>query len=195
VAKFEIAKYAGTGGYRLRGRPQSPDHVAKRMQTTKLSMRKVQLLCKECGVEFSRASPAQRYCSGKCWNASARRKRPKHDRFRIAPEHYAAILDVQGSRCAICQGEHKSNGKRDSLAVDHCHRTGIVRGLLCHRCNTAIGLFKDDAESLLAAATYLATRSQIYCDTETPDTKARQAERPAIAVAPTPMPQQLLLIN
>ena len=58
-----------------------------------------------------------------------------------------------GSQCQIC-------GKRPTLnkanAVDHCHVTGEVRGILCHSCNMGIGYFKDDIDLLKAAINYLA---------------------------------------
>lgn len=57
-----------------------------------------------------------------------------------------AILDG-GVPCEICGDKAR--------AVDHCHRTGIVRGFLCHPCNMAIGQFKDDPAKLRRAAEYL----------------------------------------
>ena len=64
---------------------------------------------------------------------------------------YSKILTCQKGGCAICS---KPPGKR-SLAVDHCHQTKAVRGLLCQSCNIAIGLFKDDPDLLKRAIHYL----------------------------------------
>lgn len=49
----------------------------------------------------------------------------------------------------------RKKGIKRSLAVDHCHKTNMVRGLLCHRCNTAIGLLNDDFTTLKSALKYL----------------------------------------
>ena len=72
------------------------------------------------------------------------------------PEQYDAKLAEQGGRCAICEREpHEaaSHGKR--LAADHCHKTGATRGLLCHKCNTAIGKLGDDLDGVMRAVRYL----------------------------------------
>ncbi len=75
--------------------------------------------------------------------------------YNMTVEEYAALLAEQGGVCAICR-EACSSGKR--LAVDHDHTTGKCRGLLCMRCNTAVGLMRDDADLLLAAVAYLKAR-------------------------------------
>lgn len=59
----------------------------------------------------------------------------------------------QNGCCAIC-GDHQSNQAR-SMAVDHCHETGRVRGLLCMKCNTGIGKLGDSPELLRKAIAYL----------------------------------------
>jgi len=73
---------------------------------------------------------------------------------------YSALLEAQGSACAICRREerriNKRTGKPTRLAVDHCHRTGVVRGLLCSGCNTAIGLLDESASIIQSAMEYLA---------------------------------------
>ena len=70
---------------------------------------------------------------------------------------YNAMLAVQGGLCAICrQAQTQTNkwGTRYALHVDHCHSCGVVRGLLCERCNTGIAAL-GDRQRLLAATDYL----------------------------------------
>ena len=72
-------------------------------------------------------------------------------KYGITAEEYAALLADQGGVCYICGG--KSGKKR--LAVDHDHRTGEVRGLLCKRCNRMLGYYRDNAGAFARAAAYL----------------------------------------
>jgi hypothetical protein len=67
------------------------------------------------------------------------------------------LLEEQGGKCAVC-GKLNNEGRR-RLAVDHDHKTGKVRGLLCGNCNTALGLVKEDPEILSLLADYLRKRS------------------------------------
>ena len=96
-----------------------------------------------------------------------RRQTPKiqkaralRDSFDLSLEEYEKMLSEQNGVCAICnQPEmHKRNGKLKALAVDHSHKTGEIRGLLCFDCNTGIGKLKDDPEVLRSAIRYLETR-------------------------------------
>lgn len=75
-------------------------------------------------------------------------------RFNLTPATYQARLDAQGGVCRIC-GQKPSCGNGRRLNVDHCHKTGALRGLLCLYCNSGIGYFKDDPEILRAAIRYL----------------------------------------
>lgn len=79
------------------------------------------------------------------------------DRFGMTVEQYEAQLAIQNGVCAIChQPETLTRlGTVKRLSVDHCHATGHNRGLLCARCNVAIGHFRESAELLKAAITYL----------------------------------------
>lgn len=76
-------------------------------------------------------------------------------RFGISLDDYHALLDNQGGGCAIC-GNVDPYFKH--MAVDHCHDTGKVRGILCCACNRALGGFKDDLNLLQRAISYLASR-------------------------------------
>lgn len=74
--------------------------------------------------------------------------------FSITMEEYSALLEVQKGVCAIC-GECGTTGKAKRLSVDHNHTTHRVRGLLCRKCNSGIGLMNDDPERLRKAIKYL----------------------------------------
>jgi len=79
-----------------------------------------------------------------------RRSRLKH-LYGITPEQYDEMFDAQKGVCAIC--EAPPNKKR--LNIDHDHKTGKVRGLLCAPCNRWIGRMGDDPERILQAVAYL----------------------------------------
>lgn len=109
------------------------------------------------------------------YNASERRRyaespakwaRHLRNKYGITAEDYAKRLEQQGGCCAIC----KTSGDK-TLAVDHDHATGEVRGLLCAECNRMLGCAKDNAEVLRAGAEYLinaqAARAWIECVKET----------------------------
>ena len=70
------------------------------------------------------------------------------------------LFEQQQGLCALCKRpETTRRNKKDEgaerLAVDHCHDTGLVRGLLCFKCNTAIGALGDTQEAALRAMNYL----------------------------------------
>ncbi len=71
--------------------------------------------------------------------------------FGISEDQYNEILEKQDGKCKICN-KHPSVKK---LAVDHCHKTGKIRGLLCEKCNTGLGMFKDDITNLRSAISYI----------------------------------------
>ncbi len=74
-------------------------------------------------------------------------------RYDITIASYNKMFQEQNGRCGIC-GRHQSGLKRN-LCVDHNHESGRIRGLLCHRCNTAIGMLEDDTKILQKATKYL----------------------------------------
>ena len=95
--------------------------------------------CRTCNNkqsrEWSRANPVKK----------------REYNLRITPEEYDFILGLQNGVCAIC----KKAPVTTLLAVDHCHETDIVRGLLCMQCNTGLGKFGDGLKLLRAAIKYL----------------------------------------
>lgn len=78
-------------------------------------------------------------------------------KFDITLADYSAIVAVQDNKCALCGLEETDTrgGRVKALAVDHDHATGKIRGLLCVACNTGLGKFKDNRDTLLAAVKYL----------------------------------------
>jgi hypothetical protein len=90
------------------------------------------------------------------------RRRVKNARllrqYGITLEQFESMLSAQRNCCKLCLID-LTNSKID---VDHCHSSGSVRGLLCSNCNKALGLFKDSAEALRRAATYL---EESMCET------------------------------
>lgn len=75
--------------------------------------------------------------------------------YGITIEDFSAMLDAQGGGCAICGSKQDPAEPKTRMVVDHCHRTGKVRGILCDLCNTAIGKFKDDTSLLMSAINYI----------------------------------------
>ncbi|WP_418353485.1 endonuclease VII domain-containing protein [Streptomyces alboflavus] len=104
--------------------------------------------CKPCAIEY-----------GKQWRVRNRdraravqRRKRLEKKYGITHEQYEALLDHQGEACAVCAQACESG---NALAVDHDHVTSQVRGLLCVRCNTALGLVRDNVETLARLADYL----------------------------------------
>ena len=77
--------------------------------------------------------------------------------FHITLEEYNRLLVFQGGVCAICKKRLNKKGIPLRLAVDHCHKTGLVRGGLCWPCNKAIAILQDDAQRMYNAYMYLST--------------------------------------
>lgn len=108
------------------------------------------------------------FAKGKCKNCymqSFREARPEYreenkrvskdwryrTQYGMSSADVSNLLASQSSKCACC-GKAISGS---SVRVDHCHATGYVRGLLCHECNTGIGLLGDNLDGLLKAVRYL----------------------------------------
>lgn len=119
--------------------------------------------CKDCSCkksrEWAKRNPKRR--------AAAERKRRAKDpsinekvalaRFGLTPGSYQQIEICQDGVCKICGKKETATrlGKTKRLAIDHDHQIGGIRGLLCSRCNSALGLFNDDINLLQSAIKYL----------------------------------------
>lgn len=89
------------------------------------------------------------------WGATnpEKKKAQRLRKYNLTPEQHAAMLSAQNGVCAICKTA--PSGVKNFPMVDHCHTTGMVRGLLCSNCNQAIGKLKDSPDLLRAAMVYL----------------------------------------
>ena len=76
------------------------------------------------------------------------------DKYHMTEQMFRDMMDKQRGCCEICKESLDSYGK-GYAHVDHNHRTGDVRGLLCHHCNTALGGFRDNTNYLSSAIKYL----------------------------------------
>lgn len=92
--------------------------------------------CNECQAEYKRSRE---------WKESYLKRK-----YNLSIAEYESMIEEQNNSCLICSEEFIKTPH-----VDHCHETGDVRGLLCHHCNTGIGLFRDDPELLEKAIAYL----------------------------------------
>jgi len=116
--------------------------------------------CKDCIKERRKKQKDYDKRYWKKWSAENAEKLRERDvgynlkrKFNMTVEDYNVLLQSQNNTCATCDKTHSSNGKR--LAVDHCHVTGKIRGLLCNECNTALGLVKENPVVLLELIDYL----------------------------------------
>lgn len=115
------------------------------------------MICFKCSKPFEEHRGSKRICE-ECFvekgsrQAEVDRKRADYlkKRYGIEPEDYDYMLAAQNGCCAIC-GESSEK----PLVVDHCHWHGGIRGLLCYRCNTGLGFFRDDQTYLRKAIAYL----------------------------------------
>jgi len=76
-------------------------------------------------------------------------------KYGITADEYHALLIKQKSKCAICDKVFEDTTRATKAHVDHCHKTGRIRGLLCNGCNLVLGHFDDDVNILKKAMEYL----------------------------------------
>lgn len=109
--------------------------------------------CKSCSNAYKRwwattpAGEIKRLQAKRRYNSSEKRKvnsRKLHlkKRYNLTVEELNEMKIQQSNKCLICELSDVE------LVIDHCHETGIIRGLLCRQCNSALGLFKENIKSL-----------------------------------------------
>lgn len=163
--------------------------------------------CSICGEPFTENSmpsrPGRRVC-GPCKKAADKVYRDRQfaaapaqarqrsrdatlrSKYGLSPEDIELLFKFQNGRCPICT-KKLIPGTKAGMHVDHCHETGIVRGLLCGRCNQALGLLGDDIGAIRRAIDYLNRRPgqlDIFID--------RRAPRPVVKRNGTILPAEEL---
>lgn len=133
--------------------------------------------CRSCGEMFSPNAPSHLYCSQGCAD-DAGTSAYLNRMYNISVRDYQEMLEKQNYLCCICNGPGflMAGHHRLKLVVDHCHKTGRVRGLLCHNCNRALGLFQDRSDFCSKASQYLEGATTISKEStlkrvEAPDTQ------------------------
>ena len=113
--------------------------------------------CVECSkVLTQKATKQWRLNNPDRVKASSKRTKIKL-KYGLSAENLVELFDEQNGHCAICGIllDFNAPSKHNKPHLDHDHKTGIARGILCLTCNTGIGMFNDDAYLLEAARNYL----------------------------------------
>lgn len=74
-------------------------------------------------------------------------------KYGLTLHEYTELIEAQGGVCLICRRNPEEMNRR--FAVDHCHETGRIRGILCTACNSGLGMFGEDPDRLRRAIAYL----------------------------------------
>ena len=99
-------------------------------------------VCKDCKNRHAR----------RVYDPEKQREKLYMRRYGITIKDYDKMYEDQNGKCAICK---KEKTIKNNFYVDHCHKTKKVRGLLCMRCNSGIGYFKDNTQLMKKAIEYL----------------------------------------
>lgn len=114
--------------------------------------------CKICNISKVKKwqkDNQERYIEG--WQRQTEKRKlegplskKRANKYGLTVDELSSLLDDANGLCTICK-----NPPHRWLVIDHCHRSNEVRGVLCERCNQALGLFKDDIDTLENAIKYL----------------------------------------
>jgi hypothetical protein len=150
------------------GMPCKRGHIAKRradknscLECTRVATYKYKQTDRAKALAAARVAKLK--STGEWEKATASRTLKHH--YGITLVEYENLLAAQKGVCAICQQAETSTDRKVNrirrLAVDHCHKTDKIRGLLCLACNTAIGKLRDDPQLIERAAAYVRNEGEL----------------------------------
>lgn len=152
--------------YRLKQNGKIPKY-AKIQKDLKEAFSKGNFICNICNTEkdlkyFGPHINANKYGISRICKECNRGKsktRQMYSKYGITTDKVKQMLIDQNNTCKVCFSNIKYlsrfNKRNESACIDHCHKTGKVRGLLCSNCNRALGLLKDNESIMLRAYNYL----------------------------------------
>jgi hypothetical protein len=120
---------------------KDPERVRSRLRERYRTSAEVRAKTREYNRNWAERNPER--------HKQAQRRSWLKRKYAVTVEWYDAAMEAQDGRCRVCKS------KPDHLVVDHCHRTGAVRGLLCHGCNVALGFLEEDPDRAIALAEYI----------------------------------------
>lgn len=110
---------------------------------------------KSCGcLSYRTGTESPNYIHGKSKTKDYELNFQLKRNYGISLDEYHELVKQQNGVCAICKSP-PPEGRKKRLSIDHCHNTGVVRGLLCDNCNRSLGLLKDSIDVLENAIQYL----------------------------------------
>jgi hypothetical protein len=123
----------------------------------------LQLWCRKCHSDYAKTPEQKKRWSeraGRDWSSGKTRNSRYQKLFGITLEDYVLMFAEQKGCCKLCGRSDTGRKYAKHLCVDHCHKTGRVRGLLCNRCNAGIGFLCDDHGLADKARAYLAENQE-----------------------------------
>lgn len=118
--------------------------------------------CKYCVIEYGKKYREKHKDRIKLKKRKYQKEKPQikynwylQKQYGISLKEYEEIFKLQDNSCAICKSKKVKNKQHKYLHLDHCHKTGKIRGILCSRCNVGLGHFNDDIKLLYEVIRYL----------------------------------------
>lgn len=156
-------------------KPESEYNFRNKKKGTRMAF------CKDCQHRYQAAyrdtRRAEFKASNKAWAQNNKDRLYEYHLKRvygITLADYKTMVSAQDGRCACCGKEPKSDHRISNLSVDHCHESGVVRGLLCNKCNLILGYFESDHVSNILAYLF-AHKSKFFVTLSSFSTEAQAA--------------------